>query len=333
VRTLLLYNPISGRDHATRPQTVREICALLAANGYQPTALPTTAPGSAGAQARNAIAQGTELILACGGDGTVHDTLQGMVDPDGVQERMDPAHTEPRATLGVIPMGSANALARHLGLSTDPLAAARQILTFSPCIIPVGQVQTTTQTRYFTVLAGAGPDGALVSPRGAAGALMLPGAKYRLGRLAYYLHAAAIFATHRFPAFDLRWTDAHGISHTTPAVATMAVRIDSLGGLFHPLAPAANVHHPYLSLVAVRPPGWIGIPAWFAGSWLGQRSRTPLVFHAEASDFTITPAPSSRPIHIQADGEWIGVAPARIRLLPRALRLLCPTPPGSPNLP
>ena len=205
-------------------------------------------------------------------------------------------------------MGSANALARHLRLSTDPISAARQLLTFDPQVIPVGHVETTDRSRYFTVMAGAGPDGALVYR-------MLPGAKHRFGRFAYYLRAATLFATRPFPAFDLTWTDANsGATRTTQAVGTMAVRIDSLGGIFHPLAPAASVEFPHLSLVAVRPPGWIGLPAWFAGSWLGQRHRTPLILHADATEFTITPAPGSPAIHLQADGEWIGTAPARLRL-------------------
>lgn len=319
MRTLLLYNPVSGRNLRTRPQTVQAIAALFTEYGHITSTEPTTGPGSAAAQARTAIAQGTELILACGGDGTVHDVVQGLIDPQ---------HPTPTATLGVIPMGSANALARHLGLSTNPLTAAGQLLAFTPHTIPVGHLETAARSRYFTVLTGAGPSGALVFsyPNRAP---ILPWAKRRFGRLGYYVHAAAIFLTHRFPSFELHWTDLEGTAHTTQAIGTMTVRIDSMGGLFHPLAPAGRVDHPHLNLVAIRPPGWLALPVWFAASWLGLRHRAPLVLHAEAESFTLTPAPNSRPIHLQADGEWIGTAPARIRLLPAALRLLMPRPPST----
>ena len=325
MRTLLLYNPVSGRNNRRRPQLIASIATLLRAHDHQVTIEPTTAPGSAAQQAQTAIAHGAEVILACGGDGTVHDVLQGIVAL---------AAAESLPILGVIPMGSANALARHLGLSTDPVAAARQLLTFVPRLIPIGEIQAAACTRYFAVMAGAGPSGALVYPGGATGPPIFPLPKHRLGRLAYYLRAALLFATHPFPAFEIRWTDISpdalpAATHVTTAIGAMAVRVNSLGGLFHPLAPAGAVYHPHLTIVAVHPPGWLGLPVWFAGSWLagfwpGRRLRTPLVLRAEASEFTITPAPGSRPIHLQADGEWIGTAPAHIRLIPNAVRLLMP---------
>jgi len=58
------------------------------------------------------------LCLACGGDGTIHEVLQCLASKTG----------KPTAALGIIPLGSANALARHLRLSLDPVKAALQQL-------------------------------------------------------------------------------------------------------------------------------------------------------------------------------------------------------------
>ncbi len=119
------------------------------------TFVETTGPNKAAALAANAVCEGADVIFACGGDGTVHEVLQEVVGTD--------------AALGVIPVGTANALARNLGLSPDPLRALSQLAGASIASIPVGQVEYSTvnggselQSRYFTVLAGAGPDGALV---------------------------------------------------------------------------------------------------------------------------------------------------------------------------
>lgn len=313
MRTLLIYNPVSGRDRAARASQIQSIWEQFTASGHETSSIATTAPGAATRQARAALSEGIELIIACGGDGTVHDVLQGFIDAT-----RPPAAALP--ILGVIPMGSANVLARHLGLSLDPLQAARQLLTFEPRLIPIGHVECTGSSRYFTVMAGAGPDGALVYR-------MLPGSKHRLGRFAYYLRAAMLFASHRFEAFDLTWQEAGSATrHHLRASGTMAVRIDDLGGLFSRLAPAARVHQDYMHLIAVRAPGWLSLPAWFASSWLGISRWNPLVQAAQVTEFTCTPAPGVR-VHIQADGEWIGTAPATVRLIPSALRLMMPTKP------
>ncbi len=130
-------------------------------------------------------------MFACGGDGTVHEVLQGLVSESGART----------AALGVIPLGSANALARHLGLSLDPLKAALQQVDASPREIPVGKVECGGQARYFTVMAGAGPDGALVYSLATA-------QKSNFGRLAYYLRAARLYATRRFDPFAVEFADA-----------------------------------------------------------------------------------------------------------------------------
>ena len=310
VRTVLSYNPVSGGGRAVRPGVMAAVARVLGEHGHAVEVEATVGPGSAGEQARAAVRRGVELIVACGGDGTVHDTLQGLV---GAGEAGDSG-----PVLGVLPMGSANALARHLGLATDPVRAARQLAGFRVCRVPVGCVETARGSRYFTVMAGAGPSGSLVYG-------MLPGAKRRLGRMAYYARAIWLVATRGFPAFELVWTDAaDGIEHQAKVVGAMAVRIGSLGGLFHRLAPACDVHEAHLSVVGVRPPGWLGLPAWFAGSWVRRGWAGPLVMRAETAEFSIVPEEGSRAVQVQADGEWLGPAPARVRLMADGVRMLVP---------
>ena len=69
--------------------------------------------------------RGCDAILACGGDGTVHEVLQRMVGTD--------------AALGVVPLGTANALAANLGLGRSPAKAVRKLLTALPVRVPVGK--------------------------------------------------------------------------------------------------------------------------------------------------------------------------------------------------
>jgi diacylglycerol kinase (ATP) len=313
VRAALFYNPAAGKFRTTHEAEIKQVCAVLAAHGYLPEVIATHSAGSAGSQVKDAIANGAQYIFACGGDGTVHDVLQGIVDERG------PCAQPP--VLGIIPMGSANALARHLGLSMLPVEAAHQQMAFTPRVIPIGKVECASKYRYFTVMAGAGPDGALVYK-------MLSSDKKRLGRIAYYRHAAWIFASKRFPSFDLEYVESEsGETRKMRAVSTMSVRIDDLGGLFSSLTRGASVHHPHLQLIAVRPPAWLSLPAWFVTSWLKIGRFNPLVRILNVDSFTCIPAETSR-VHVQADGEWIGTAPMRVTLLHDAVRLLMPVVPG-----
>jgi diacylglycerol kinase family enzyme len=270
--------------------------------------IATIAAGSAGAQARQAAERGAEVVFACGGDGTVHEVIQGLVNEAA----------EPAASLGIVPLGSANALARHLGLSLDPVEAALQQIHGKVQTIPVGKVEYGADDRYFLVMAGVGPDAALVYK-------LLTGHKSGLGRWAYYLHAARLFATRRFRAFELQFTKVgNSKSVERRAVCVMAVRVGDLGGLFCRLVNRnASVHQPHLQLVIVRPPAVVTLPLWFVSGWLNLTAINPWVDFAEVTEFSCKPFSGVAP-HLQADGEWLGRIPMRVSLVPNEIRILLP---------
>src|SRR5208283_3915878 len=123
--------------------------------------------------------------------------------------------------------------------------------------ISVGRIEIGDQVRYFAVMAGAGPDGALVYELHSA-------EKSRWGRLAYYLHAARIFATRGFPAFEVETTGVDGVVRSQRAVSAMAARVGSLGGLFRGLVERQEATDgPQIALSLVRGPAAISLPLWF----------------------------------------------------------------------
>jgi diacylglycerol kinase (ATP) len=299
-RAVLLYNPLSGR--ATNRPTIEHIATTLRAHSLEVQTISTHSPNSAGQQAAEACLSAPDILFACGGDGTLHEVLQGLA-------------FQPHTALGIIPLGSANAFARHLTLSLDPTRAALQQLTYQPQSIPIGQITYTTRegtrTRYFLVMAGAGPDGALVYK-------MLAANKHRLGRLTYYLRAARLFITTRFSAFSVTTPET-----TERAVSAMAVRVASLGGLFSPLIRGASLQDPHLTLTFTRTPAHVSLPAWFALSWLHLPRLNRYTLTVPTDTFTCGPGLSA-PIQVQADGEHLGTTPMTATLIPNALRLLVP---------
>ena len=283
---------------------LREVADVLGGQGYEVEIVATTGPRSAGGQAAEAVACGAEVVFACGGDGTVHEALQGMVGSS--------------AALAVLPFGSANALARDLGLATDVVEAARQHAGFVPRGIPVGRIEIAGAESYFAVMAGAGPDGALVYRT-------LAGDKRRLGRFAYYLRAAWLFAGRRFRGFDVVIRSG-GETETVRAVEAMVVRVADMGGLFRGLADhtlLSVLDRVELRLVLVKPPAWLSLPLWFSSSWVGMQRWNPWVRIVTVDEFRCAPLGDST-VEVQADGEWIGRAPVRVSLVEDGVRLMMP---------
>ena len=309
-RATLILNPRAGRG-LSLAAIVPAIIHTLADHNVVASSIATTAPGAAGIIAAAAAARGDEIVFACGGDGTVHEVLQGLVGT--------------RTALGIIPIGTANALARDLGISRDPVQAAAQQANAAAVHIPVGQVKyRSTQGgnaemhRYFTVMAGAGPDGALVYS-------LLTAQKSALGRSAYYAHAARLFLTRSFQTFRVayRLTGSAQWEHDT-AVSVMAARIGSLGGAFGRLTNGCSVHGESLRLILVRPPARVGLAAWFVFGHLGISQFNPWLQTLDVEEFRCESLHRQDRVYSQVDGEWMGALPISVCLASDTLLLLTP---------
>ena len=300
----LIANPAAGRFPRLAAQ-LPAIEALLAAHGYTARLRQTTAaPDSAARLAREAIAD-SALVLACGGDGTVHGVVQGL------------AHID--IPLGILPLGTHNALASSLGLPPDPLAALARLLPTNPCLIPLGKLVTETDTRFFTTMAGCGPSGALAHAL-AAGSR----GKRRLGRATYPLHAARFLATQRWPAFRVEYRAPGSTTwHSLDAASLLVSRVPSLGGLFARLTPGASLLSPSLHAYVLPSPLHVTFPTWFATSFTGMPN--PWLRQLQAEEIRCTPI-AAAPVLLQADAEPLGALPASLRVVPGALNLLLPKP-------
>src|SRR5690348_14466352 len=172
-RAALFYNPLSGRRKKYRIQDVELAASVLRSAGVEVEVAPTKAASDAAAQVRMAVRHGFDTVIACGGDGTVHDVLQGLAGTD--------------AALAIIPLGTANAMAHDLRLPISCERAARALLTAIPKRIAVGKIEyrdfnNIPSSRYFTVAAGVGVDAHLFYKLNR----MI---KDRMGMLAYYTKA------------------------------------------------------------------------------------------------------------------------------------------------
>jgi diacylglycerol kinase family enzyme len=118
--------------------------AHLEQSGIPTSIRATPAPGSGLTLARDAIAAGADLILVCGGDGTINEVVCGMA--------------RSAVPLAVLPGGTANGLARELRIPLDIEAAAQMIPVSTPRRIALGRVFGSQVDRYFISMVGVGFD-------------------------------------------------------------------------------------------------------------------------------------------------------------------------------
>lgn len=309
-RIALIYNPASGQYSARRTEAVLKAVEVFRAAGVEAEPLVCEGPGGGTIHARNALERGCDAIIACGGDGTVHEILQTV--------------TGTEVALGVIPLGTANALAADLGLLGLPEEAARKLLASTPARIPVGRIHFhdpagQPASRYFLVAAGIGADALLM-------ARMDAGLKRRFGYIIYLLEAFRIWATHPFPLFEAEFAmNGSGAKRVEAVSQLLAVRIRSFGGVLRELAPGATLHNGDLHLLAFKTRKRMHYLRFLLAVVAGRHRFSREIEHVDAHWVECRPHNGSRvSMFVEADGEVLGSLPVRIETVPKALTLLIP---------
>ena len=310
-RVALIYNPASGQTSARRAVAIEESLGILRAAGVEAEALVTDEAGSAGRLAQQAMERGCDTILACGGDGTVHEVLQSVA---GTQ-----------VALGVVPLGTANALASNLGLAGKPARAVSKLLAAERVQIPVGRIHYQngtgeTHTRYFLVAAGVGADALLMSRLDA-------GLKRRLGYVLYLWEAARIWAEGAMPLFEAVLPENGDEGARVLEVSQLlAVRVRSFGGVLNELAPGATLHNGKLRLLAFKTRSRMRYMRFLLAVLAGRHTfNGEIELLKTASIECRARNGSSAKVLVEADGEVLGHLPVRLEVAHETtLQLLVP---------
>jgi YegS/Rv2252/BmrU family lipid kinase len=164
---ILISNPNAGRGGLQRAREIARFCASLKKRGVEVSALNTSGPNDATRLAAETARQGVRDVIVSGGDGTINEALQGLMGTG--------------ARLAVWPRGTANVLARELGLPFDAEDAAEVIARGESQPVHVGCAtnETTGERRYFFLMAGIGLDASVVQR-------VSPRLKRRIGEAAFW---------------------------------------------------------------------------------------------------------------------------------------------------
>lgn len=298
----VIVNPVAGNGRTGRRWGGLE--ARLRLEGIRMEVVFTQEPGHATLLARQGLEAGFSTIIGVGGDGTLHEILNGLPLED--PERMRTVR------LGMLPLGTGSDFVRTFGLPRDPVAAALRLREGRAHLVDVGQVSCQRAgervTRYFINAAGLGFDGEVadrtnrgIKAFGATGTYLV------------YLFLTLLLYQNKTVTVRL---DGEERSGRMNSVLVCNGRYFG-GGMF--IAPRAEVDDGWFDVILLGDLGrgeivW-NLPRVYRGTHLTHPKitwRRAREVHVEARER----------MFLQAEGELIGEAPATFRILPRALSFL-----------
>jgi YegS/Rv2252/BmrU family lipid kinase len=281
----LILNPVAGP--VWRRWKARRLIEHLKTLYPDLTVHLTSRAGDGERLARTLSSGSHDLILAAGGDGTYHEVINGMR-----------GSTVP---LAILPMGTGNSLIRELGLPTNPLKAATAIRNGAARPIYLGQCGQ----RLFILMVGAGFDASIVRS--------VPSGPKKLGMLAYMVAGIIQLFRYDYSTIIFR-VDGREVKGTSGIIA----KARCYGGSFM-IVPQVRLDRPELVLCLFKGRGPLTYLKYTLGAMAGWHVRMAGVeFHAG----TTIEIESSVPL--QADGEAIGFAPARVTIVPETLNIVYP---------
>lgn len=287
-RALVIANPVSGRGQGAR--AARELEEGLSRLGVPTELFLTTAPGDAYTRLRSET-EGVDLVLAVGGDGTLSEVFEGLLDPE--------------IAVGLVPYGTANVLATELKLPRD-VHHALEIVTAGK-VTPIDVAAVNGHLSFLCV--GVGLDALAVQDV----------TDHRDGPITKWRYVGAVLRTlrrYRPPRLTVE-VDGEPVEGEHGFVVASNVR--GYGGVLH-LAPDARIDDGSLE-VYLFPTG--RLPELIRAFARGFFRHLPggAVTMRRGRRVRIT---SPEPVPYQVDGDHRGDTPIEVQVADRCYRVLAP---------
>jgi len=299
-KTVFLVNPASANGSTGRRWP--EIARAAAAAGLDGDALISRAPGELTELARRAIADGAELLVVVGGDGTVHEVVNGAIGADGIE-------------LAVLPRGTGKDFVRSLRIPSDLGAALDVARDGRPRAIDAGRAtyrawDGSEATACFANFAGAGISGAIARRANDT-------SKALGGKASFLVATVAVFARWKSAAMRVRIGDD---DRSGDMFEVLVMNGDyAAGGMW--VTPDAEPDDGRLDVLLIGDVTKADFVRTFPKIYRGKHLSHPKidVVHGRAVEVDAAP-----PVPVVLDGEQPGTTPARFELIPHALRVRVP---------
>ncbi len=342
---IIIANPISGKGSAK--SIAEQAYAALTSAGHSGTLALTAGTGDAKRFSQDAVNAGIRKIIACGGDGTLHEVVNGIVrlespvpkTPQDTGAREPGPREDSAVILGVLPCGRGNDFAAALGVPRKPNAAIQNLLTGKPIHVDIGKIIPEQQShkqaapngtvigkstplepdaaeqplgnpKYFITIATCGYD-AEVSRRGAERSTPFK------GTAAYVYAAIATLANYECPYIKLEGD--FGTLEGEHLLAATGI-MPRYGGGFR-IVPNAHYDDGLFDVCSIRPVPKITILRILVTLFWGGHLSHPAVEIHQTRTLRIETEPS---LLLYADGEPMCETPATIEIVKHGLTVLAP---------
>ncbi len=290
-RGLIVFNPNAGQADALSHE-LGACSEILRAGGWQIEMRPTGSPGDGSRIARAAAADGYDVVIAAGGDGTINEVINGLAGT--------------RAALGALPIGTMNVWVRELGMPLQPRAAAEALLGARVRAIDLGRAGD----RYFLLMAGIGFDAAVVGG-------VRSQEKRKFGALAYVLRAFEIALG--FRGTRVRLT-IDGMVVRRRTILIVVGNSQLYGGVMK-ITARASIDDGLLDVCLINGNSLIDAPLRLVSIFLQRYTLDSKIEYYRAHSIRIE---SRQQLPIQVDGDHLGHTPIQFDVAPGILWALLP---------
>lgn len=296
---ILISNPKTGRYASRRLRPIEETLSQLRSLGVDAELKLTTRPHEAteiaARAARNGSSDvtGSSVVIVAGGDGTINEAIQGLAGT--------------KARLAIIPRGTANVLARQLGLPLDEQQAAVVVARGKSQRIHLGLAIDETTKRYFALMAGIGLDASIVRH-------VRPRLKKRIGKGAFWISGLSHLASWSPHPFTLE-IDGREYAATFAAIG----KAPRYGGDLA-ITPGARLDQPEFEVCMIDT-----LSRFRYLRLLSYALREGMPRDNPSVRFVKTTRVVARgDAPVQIDGELIGSLPMRFEIAPESLEVMVP---------
>jgi YegS/Rv2252/BmrU family lipid kinase len=301
VKTFVIVNPASagGATMKRWPRISDKLERAIGRFDYD----FTNAEGVATLLANQAAREGYQKIIAVGGDGTIHEALQGIFDGGRL--------IDPGIIFGTLPCGSGTDFARTLGMSNDIDEAVVRMRGLKAREIDVGLVkfkdhQGNPSERYFINMADVGLGGEIAERAN--------NTPKRFGGFATYLFSSVMSLASYKPRGVKMVLDGEEVRQDVTSVFVANGQFCG-GGMW--IAPAAQADDGFFNVIVVREFSKWDLLALAPKLYSGRLLSVPGVKQHLSVRITVE---SDEDVLINLDGEQVGTTPAAFTLIPNAVR-------------
>ncbi|EOY2823998.1 diacylglycerol kinase family lipid kinase [Listeria monocytogenes] len=290
-RAMIIYNPAAGKNKFRKllPDAER----ILTEADLEVTLVPSTPkPKSTMGIARHAAESGYDIVIAAGGDGTVNEVVNGLMQ------------VEKRPKLGILPVGTTNDYARALNVAKDPLEALHIIATQETIRVDIGKAN---ENEFFINNAAGGRITEITYA-------VKESMKSKWGRLAYLFSGLTVLPKLSPVNVEISYNDE---IFKGEILLFFVNKSNSVGGM-ETLCPPAELNSGMFELLILKKVSPKKLFQLFASIKKGTHLSSLDVIHARTGKVEVK---SDADLNVSYDGVYGGKAPYILEVIPEALEV------------